>query len=295
MRVVEVRQFGDADSLRVADRPSPAAPTDGRVPVRVTAAVVNPIDAAIRAGYLAAVLPDLSTPFVLGWDFAGVTADGRRVAGLVPWFALGGTTGTYTEVLLADPAWLAPLPDGVDDAEAATVALNGQTAQQAMALLGLRAGQRLLVTGASGGVGGFAVQLAAAAGLDVTAVASKGDEAYVAGLGAKSVLGRDDTPEPASFDGVLNPASADGMIAAVRDGGAFVAVTDASEPHPERGIRVATVHVTPDSAGFSALLELLAEGRLTTRIAQRLPFERAADAHRRTEQGGLRGKVVLTP
>ncbi|MEV8512333.1 NADP-dependent oxidoreductase [Dactylosporangium sp. NPDC051484] len=294
MFLVEVSQFGDADRLRGTWRPDPA-PVAGRVPVRVSAAVVNPVDVGTRAGGLAAMVPGLRPPFVLGWDFAGVTDDGTAVAGLVPWFDEAGATGTYTERLLADPAWLAPIPAGVDPAEAATIALNGLTARQALPLAGLRAGARLLVTGASGGVGGLAVQLAAAAGLDVTAIASPGDEAFVAGLGAKEVVTRGAALPAGAFDAALDAASYGGVLHAVRDGGAYVAVTDPSTPAPERGIRVAKVSVAPSAEGLAALLDDLAAGRLTTRIAGRLPLAKAAEAHRRVERGGLRGKLVLLP
>jgi NADPH:quinone reductase-like Zn-dependent oxidoreductase len=294
MFAVEVSRYGDADVLTGAERPAPD-PAPGRVPVRVTAAVVNPVDVWTRSGGLAAALPQLAAPFVLGWDFAGELADGTAVAGLIPWFAEAGATGTYAEQLQADPAWLAPIPAGVDPAEAATVALNGQTAQQALALAALPAGARLLVTGASGGVGSFAVQLATAAGLSVTAIASPGDEAYVASLGAKEVLTRGATPPPAAFDAALDASSYGGVLHAVRDGGVYVAVTDPSIPPAERGIRVEKIGVEPSSAGLAALLADLAAGRLTTRIEQRLPLSAAADAHRRTEAGGLRGKLVLLP
>ncbi|WP_327004142.1 NADP-dependent oxidoreductase [Dactylosporangium sp. NBC_01737] len=293
MRVVEVQRYGGTDTLRVADRPEPE-PAGGRVRVRVAAVTVNPVDTATRAGYLAAAAPDVTAPFVPGWDFAGVTDDGQAVAGFVPWFEQGGTVGSYASVLLADPAWFAPVPvpddRPADLATASTVPLNAVTAAHALRLAGLAAGQTLLVTGASGGVGGFAVQLAVAAGVDVTAVASTGDEAYVAGLGAKAVLSRSDTPPPGSFDGVLDAASVPGAIAAVRDGGAFVAVIDPATPAPERGVRVATVHVTPDR---ELLTRLLGAG-LITRVAGTLPLREAAEAHRRLEAGGLRGKLVLT-
>ncbi|MDG6109982.1 zinc-binding dehydrogenase [Dactylosporangium aurantiacum] len=289
MRVVEVQRYGGADALRVARRPAPE-PAGGLVRVRVAAAAVNPVDVATRAGYMAALAPDLTGPFVPGWDFAGVTDDGRPVAGFVPWFEQGGRVGAYASVLLADPAWFAPVPAAADLVTVSTVPLNAVTAAQALRLAGLTAGQSLLVTGASGGVGGFAVQLAVVAGLDVTAVASTGDEAYVAELGAKTVLPRTATPVAGSFDGVLNAASVPAAIAAVRDGGVFVAVTDPSAPRPERGVRVATVHVTPDR---ELLAELLGAG-LVTRVAGTLPLEEAAEAHRRLEAGGLRGKLVLT-
>ncbi|GAB3826603.1 NADP-dependent oxidoreductase [Dactylosporangium cerinum] len=289
MRVVEVQGYGGVDQLRVVDRPEPS-PEHGRVRVRVAAAAVNPVDTATRAGWTAALAPGLTGQFVLGWDFAGVTDDGQAVAGFVPWFEQGGSVGTYTSVLFADPTWFAPLPEHVDPVTAATLPLNAVTAVQALRLAGLTAGQSLLVTGASGGVGGFAVQLAVAAGLEVTAVASTGDEAHVAGLGAKTVLSRTDTPAAGAFDGVLNAASVPEAIAAVRDGGVFVAVTDFSAPAAERGVRVDTVHVTPDR---QQLAEVLGAG-LITRVAGTLPLEEAAEAHRRLEAGGLRGKLVLT-
>jgi NADPH:quinone reductase-like Zn-dependent oxidoreductase len=289
MRVVEVQGYGGVDTLRVVDRPEPA-PVEGRVRVRVTAAALNPVDTATRAGYLAALVPDLTGPYVLGWDFAGRTDDGQPVAGFVPWFEQGGTVGTHTSVLLADPAWFAPVPAPTDLVAASTVPLNAVTAAQALRLAGLAAGQSLLVTGASGGVGGFAVQLAVAAGLDVTAVASTGDEAFVAGLGAKTVLSRTDPLPARSFDGVLDAAPVPDAIAAARDGGVFVAVTDPSTPTAQRGVRVDTVHVTPDR---EQLAELLGAG-LVTRVAGTVPLAEAAEAHRRLEAGGLRGKLVLT-
>lgn len=293
MRVIEAQGYGGVETLRVVERPEPAPGSgiaEGRVRVRVAAVAVNPVDTATRAGYLAALLPDPTGPFVPGWDFAGVTDDGQAVAGFVPWFEQGGTVGSYASVLHADPAWLAPVPAGTDLVTAATLPLNAVTAAQALGLAGLNAGQSLLVTGASGGVGGFAVQLAVAAGLDVTAVASTGDEAFVAGLGAKTVLSRTDALPPAAFDGVLNAASVPDAIAAVRDGGVFVAVTDASAPAAERGVRVETVHVTPDRAQLAAVLG----AGLVSRVAGTLPLEEAAEAHRRLEAGGLRGKLVLT-
>jgi NADPH:quinone reductase-like Zn-dependent oxidoreductase len=289
MRVLEVQQYGGTDTLRAVERPEPD-PVEGRVRVRVAAVAVNPVDTATRAGYTAALTPDLTGPFVLGWDFAGVTDDGQAVAGFVPWFEQGGSVGTYASVLLADPAWFAPVPASMDLITASTLPLNAVTAVHALRLAGLGAGQTLLVTGASGGVGGFAVQLAVAAGLDVTAVASTGDEAFVAGLGAKAVLSRTDAPPARSFDGVLNAAAVPDAIAAVRDGGVFVAVTDFSAPAAERGVRVHTVHVTPDP---EALAEVLGAG-LVTRVAGTLPLAEAAEAHRRLEAGGLRGKLVLT-
>ncbi len=308
MKAIEVTKYGSADELTLAERPEPVA-GDGRVRVRVTATTVNPTDLATREGLMAALTPNATLPIILGWDFAGVVLDpapgfeaGQRVLGLYPWFSVGDGTGTYTEVLLADPSWFAKLPDGTDDVEAATIAMNAQTAQQALAIAAPKKGDTLLVTGASGAVGGFAVQLAAADGVHVIAVASAGDEEYVRDLGAAEILGRDNYLDevrkryPDGVDSVLDAAAAGpATIRAVRDGGTFAAVTDPNQPGPERGIEPATVHTQPNADGLNELVERWASGRLKTRIAGVLPLAEAAEAHRRAEAGGLRGKLVLTP
>ena len=231
-------------------------------------------------------------------------AAGTRVAGLYPWFAMGDGTGTYGEQIVVDPSWLTPIPDGVGFPEAATLSLNGLTAAQALDLAGLRAGQTLLVTGASGGVGGFATELAAADGITVIAVASTGDEEFVASLGPAEVLGRGTAAElveavrqrhPDGVDGVFDGAVVGPeLIGAVRDGGVFIAAITPAIPAPERGIRTAQVMVEPNGPQLGDLLRKLGAGSLRTRIAEVRPLADAGDAHRELAAGGLRGKIVLT-
>lgn len=291
MKVIETGSFGDPDVLALADRGAPVAGPD-EVVVRVRAATVNPVDLATRAGVFGGFR---APPFVLGWDVSG-TAAGERVVGMIPWFA--ARAGAYAEEVALTREWLVPLPDALDDAVAATVPLNGLTARQALDLAAVPAGGTLLVTGASGAVGGYAVQLAAAAGVEVLAVASAGDEEWVAGLGAARVLGRDAlTGELPAVDAVLDAAASaePRLTATVRDGGAFVAVTEPATPAPERGVRVARVSVTPDAAALAALVDAVAAGRLRTRVAATLPLADAAVAHRRLQAGGVRGKLVLVP
>lgn len=308
MRVVEAAQFGDADVLEVVERPVPVAAA-GQVAVRVLAATVNPADWLTRAGVLAGMMQHLPAPYVLGWDFSGTVETaapgfpaGTRVAGMVPWFTTGA--GTYAEVLLVDPSWIAVVPDGLDLVTAAAVPLNSLTAKQALDLLGLHAGETLLVTGASGAVGGAAVQLAAGAGIEVIAVASSDDEDHVDSLGAKHVLGRQETDAliarvrelvPGGVDAVLDAVPVGPpLIAAVRDGGRFVTVLDVALPAPERGITPAKVSAVPDGRALSGLLADAAEGRLTVRVLETLPLEQAPEAHRRASVGGVRGKILLT-
>ncbi len=253
--------------------------------------------------------PELTPPLVLGWDVAGVVDTpaegfdvGQRVVGMLPWFDTGN--GANAEAVLAETGWLAALPAGVDDISGATLPLSALTARQALDLLDLRSGQTLLVTGASGAVGGAAVQLAAAAGVHVVAVASRGDEDYVGALGATQVLGRADPGQlvaaarsllsdgvDAVFDAVpVGPP----IIGAVRDGGAVVTVLDPAAPAAERGIRVDEVDVSPDAAQLRDLVDALATGKLVTRVADIMQLAEAAQAHQRAAAGGLRGKIVLT-
>ena len=307
MRVVEATAFGGPEVLRLAERPDPEA-GPGEVLLDIHAATVNPSDLATRAGARRKRMPQLRPPFILGWDVAGevlrvgagVTgyAPGDRVVALVPFPETGGRVGAYAERIAVVPAWLAPLPAGVPFEAAATLPLNALTARQALDLLGLAAGRTLLVTGASGAVGGFAVGLAAADGLHVIATAGRDDEDWVASLGAAAVLPRDaDLSAIEPVDGVLDAVPLGPTVSTppLRDGGTAVFTRPPDPPEPERGLRFETVLVRPDAAALRALAEQLSVGRLRTRVAHVLPLEDAARGHRLAEAGGLRGKVVLTP
>jgi len=306
MHVAEVTAFGGPEVLRLAERPDPA-PAPGEVVVRIRAANVNPTDIGTRSGQARARMPDLRPPFVPGWDLAGeLTAvgddvtdfsPGDRVLGMIPFGRIGGRVGAYAQAAAVDPGWLAPLADDVDHATAATLPLNALTARQALDLIAAPPGATLLITGASGGVGGFAVQLAAREGYRVLAQASDDDEDWVASLGATEVLPRSADlasigPVDAVLDGVpLGPES----TARLRDGGIAVFTRPPRPAEPERDLHFETVLVQSNADQLRALTADLEAGRLRTRIAEVLPLEQAARAHELNEAGGLRGKVVLAP
>ncbi|WP_327375476.1 NADP-dependent oxidoreductase [Streptomyces sp. NBC_01216] len=311
MRVVEVTAYGGPEVLRLSRRPEPeAGEVPGRVRVRLKAAAVNQSDLRIRSGQAAGRLGDLTPPFVVGSDFAGRLLDpapgleaGTRVAGFVPWFEEGTGQGTYAEVVQVDPAWLAPVPDDVDFTTAASVPLSALTAQQAVDKLRLPAGSVVLVTGASGVVGRFAVQHAVAAGYRVVAVANDGDEHEVGVLGAERTVRRG-APEdvitgvlgyaPHQVDGVFDAALiGDPLLPVLKDGGVFVSATQERMPVAERGISVLAVHGTPDGARLKEILEKVAKRELITRVADVMPLEGAAEAHRRVEAGHRPGRLVL--
>ncbi|MEQ4306220.1 NADP-dependent oxidoreductase [Plantactinospora sp. B6F1] len=311
MRAVAVTALGGPGVLRVVERPDPVA-GPGEILVRVRAAAVHPADMAARVGRIPG--GPVEPPFLLGWDFAGdvvavgdgVTEHrpGSQVAGMVPWYLTRGAVGAYAEFLVAKRDWLVAVPDELDAAEAATVGLNALTARQALEMLSPASGSAvpasgstILVTGASGGVGGFAAQLAVRAGHRVLAVASSDDEEWVRGLGVAEVVPRSADlsqlgPVPAVLDAVPVGASA---AATVADGGKLVTTRPVPPLDPPRGVRQETVLVQLDPPMLAELMTEVATGRLRTRVAASLPLAEAAHAHRLVEAGRLRGKIILMP
>jgi NADPH:quinone reductase-like Zn-dependent oxidoreductase len=295
VRVAEVTEFGGPEVLREAEWPDPV-PSDGEVLVRIHAATINPSDVATRAGLARRRMPDLEPPFVLGWDLAG-EVDGRRVVGMVPFARIGGRTGTYGELAAVDPDWLAPLGDEVDFVTAATLPLNALTARHCIDLLDAEPGATVLITGASGAVGGYAVQLAVRDGYRVIALAGRDDEDWPRELGAHEVLPRDtDLASIGPVDAVLDlvpigPSSQ----AAAKDGGEVVFTRSPGDDEPERGITFKPMLVNTDPAALRTLAADLTEGRLRpSRVAEALDLADAARGHELAERGGLHGKVVLT-
>jgi NADPH:quinone reductase len=204
--------------VELVDVPRPG-PGPGRVLIRVAAAAVNPVDLATAAGFLvdAGMMP--SRPQTgLGWDVAGVVADigdgvtrfrpGEQVIGLRD--LIDVPLGTFAEYVVLDAGAVAAAPDRLTPAEAATLPLNALTADQALDLLGLAPGRTLLVTGAAGALGGYAVELGARRGLRVVALAAPRDEAAVRGFGAHWFVPR--SQEPAAAVRAVVPGGVDAVI-----------------------------------------------------------------------------------
>ena len=311
MKAVIIRGYGGPDVIELADVPVPQ-PGTGQVRIRVHAAPVHPVDIATRAGRLAehGLVGAASADIGLGWDLAGVVealgpgadqfAAGDAVVGMRD--LLTAPVGAQAEQVVLDTDAVAPAPRSVTPVEASTIPLNSLTADQALDLLALRPGQWLLVTGAAGAVGGFALELAALRGLRSVAVAAPGDEELVRRLGADEFVAR--TPYlggavrrvvPGGVHGALD-AGLVGMPAldAVRDKGAFVAVAAGAAPVPLRGTRVHNVWIHTDGPRLAELAAAVDAGQLTPRVAATLPLEQVATAHERVAAGGLRGRIVLT-
>ena len=271
---------------------------------------MHPADLAAVAGVFAGLAPADGTRYQLGWDVAGIVdavgdgvtsfTPGDAVVGLSFWIT--GLNGVQADYAVLDAGAIARAPLGVSPAEAATLPLNGLTAAFALDLLNLPAGASVAITGAAGGVGGFAIQLAAASGLRVVAVAAADDEQLVRDLGANEFVARTDrladavrAVVPDGVDGVFDPALVgNGALSAVRDAGVYVFGAPQA-PEPERGIRTDGVQVRVDGQRLATLARLVEDGRLRLRIAETYPLTQAAAAYKRLAGGGVRGGVVLLP
>lgn len=305
MRALVVPGSGAPEPVGLVDLPDPE-PASGQVRIRMVGAAVNPADlhAIDEFGRNAAGL-NSARRFGLGLDVAGVVDKvawdvrgfpvGTGVAALVlPYTRPHPAMGCAAEYVIVPAADAAPVPEGLDLVDAATVPLNALTAGQLLALLGPSDGRRLLVTGAAGGVGGYAVALAARAGWKVTGLARATDTAFLTRAGATQVLTSLD--QARGFDAVLDAARLDAAaLRAVRDHGAFVGVFPGTEPAPERGITVTAGMVTADGSLLREMLTLAAEGILEARRAGTLPLAGAAEAYRSFRAGGQRGRWILTP
>jgi NADPH:quinone reductase-like Zn-dependent oxidoreductase len=310
MRVVAIPQTGGPEVLEIIERPVPE-PGDGEVRIGVAAATVNPSDIGLRAGLHAARLRSLRPPYVPGWEAAGsvdaVGAGagfqvGERVMAIVSPFGPGG--GAQAEYVVVPADSVVRVPAGMGLVEAATLPMNGLTVRRALDLLGLAPGSTLAVTGAAGAVGGYAIELGTVDGLRVIGDAKPEDEDLVRSLGADVVVQRGPDMAvairravPGGVDALLDAALVGvPALPAIRDGGHLAAVRP-FQGDGERDITITLVLVADyvrNGAALAKLVELAAAGRLTLRVADTLPVERVAEAHRRFEKGGVRGRLVLT-
>ncbi|MFE3764503.1 NADP-dependent oxidoreductase [Streptomyces sp. NPDC059104] len=308
MRAVILSAYGGSDVLRVAEVPTPQ-PGDGQVRIRVAAAALNPADALIRSGALASRVP-AQEHYVPGLDVAGtVDALGGGVRGFAVGDAVIGLSdwpqtlaGTHAEYVVLPSTAIAAAPRHASPVQAATLPLNGLTAWQALDLLAAADGATVAITGAAGAVGGYLVELAAARGLRVVAVAGSQDRELVHELGATLFVPRSQDPAaairaavPGGVGGLIDAAALGGaVIGAVEDGGAFVSVLGAG-PAAERGIRVSQVRVHSDAVQLAELAALADAGGVTLRVDRTMPFSEAAAAHDALASRGRRGRIVLVP
>jgi NADPH:quinone reductase-like Zn-dependent oxidoreductase len=212
-------------------------------------------------------------------------------------------TKAQAEFLVVDLNSLAPAPEGMDLTLAATIPLNAMTASEALDYALLRPRDTLLVTGAAGAVGGFAVELARTRGVRIVAQGRPEDQQFLRDRGATWFVSRDEELNeavrrfvPQGVDGVLDAAAlGEPALAAVRDGGVFVSLRSDVLPQPRRAIAVRHTSAGPEGSRLSHLSALAEVGVLTPRVARTYPLSEAAQAHAHVARGGLRGRIVLVP
>ncbi|WP_030435657.1 NADP-dependent oxidoreductase [Actinoplanes subtropicus] len=298
MRALQFDEYGPASVLRIAEVPEPHA-GPGQIRVAVRASGVTPADWYLRSGRFRDRIP-LPLPHVLGVDAAGVAA-GDPVFGMVELARLGGANAEYA--VLA--AW-APKPPALSWDQAGGAAGNVETATRVLDRLGVGAGATLLIEGAAGGVGTVAVQLAVARGARVIGTAGGANHEFLAGLGAApttygpGLARRVAALAPGGVDAVLDCAGSGSLPELVElagDPGRVVTVADLNAA--AHGVHLSRSGGpgadTPAIAGLAVAAGLAGQGRFTVPVAAVFPLAEAAAAHRLSETGHARGKIVLRP
>ncbi len=304
---MRMHRYGDPSEIRADDIPRPA-PGPGQILIRVAATSFNPSDAGLRRGLLRDVFP-LDLPHTLGGEVAGTVVE---IGAGVTTFAVGDrvvgrldTGGAAAEYVVAAADTLVAAPAAVPLAHAAALPIAGLTAWQAVyEHAAVEPGRRVLVVGAGGGVGGFAVQLARHAGAYVIATASPRSAAAVRAQGAHQLIDYTATPVTTALDGPvdvllllvpLDAGEAAELVRLVRPGGVAGSATGPIEA--PAGVDVATRHFVArnDLGDLAALVRLVDAGVVRVDVSAARPLTDLPAAHREAEAGRTRGKIVLIP
>jgi NADPH:quinone reductase-like Zn-dependent oxidoreductase len=303
MRAARFHDYGPPEVLTVEETPRPM-PGEGEVLVRVHAAGVNPIDWKLRAGYLKDFMP-VQLPYTPGYDLAGtVEAVGPGVTDFTPGQAVFGRgAASYAEYAIAPATALALKPANITFDQAATIAIGGVTAWAGLFdTAGLQPGQRLLVQGAAGGTGSYAVQLGNWKGAHVIGTASTRNLDTVRSLGAEQAIDYTVTPVEqavSDVDVVLDTVGGETMDRSwqlLKPGGILVEVAGmpSEEAAQQHGVRTSGVQAPPVISGIlRQLAELIESGTVQAEVGPVFPLEEAAQAHALSETGHGRGRVIL--
>ncbi|MFC9471405.1 NADP-dependent oxidoreductase [Nocardia sp. NPDC056952] len=288
------RSFGGPDVFERAEVPRPT-PGPGEVLVRVVATSVNAADWKVRSGVIRRLG---EPPLVLGLDVSGIVAAvGDKATRFAPGDAVYGMVfgGANAEYVVAQQNRLARVPVSIDPVHAAALPVAGVTAWQALS--SVRPGERVLVHAAAGGVGHLAVQIAARRGASIAATARTGNHAYLRELGVTEPIDYRTTDFTAAVREVdlvvdlIGGDYTDRSLTVLSETGQVVAA-EGPATHPDS--RVRRLYVDPTTAVLDELAATVDRGELTVDIAQILPITELAAAHRHSESGRVRGKIVLT-
>ncbi|MBD2309777.1 NADP-dependent oxidoreductase [Chroococcidiopsis sp. FACHB-1243] len=305
MKAIAINEYGNEEVLNYIDVDRPVPKAD-EVLVKVHAAAVNPIDWKTRDG--AGERLGLKLPITLGIDIAGTVeevGDGVEIfkkGDAVYGMTVSGLSGGYAEYALAGVDTIAPKPESIDFEAAAAIPIAALTAWQAMFdVAHLSSGQKILITGASGGVGSMAVQLAKAKGAFAIGTASGKNEQFVRDLGADEFV--DYTRQPfeevvKNVDVVFDTVGDDTLERAfqtLKKGGFLISTVEpqAEEKAKEFGVQGAWLFCQPSAQQLAEINRLIDEGKLKTHVETVLPIAEVKKAHQLSQSGRTRGKIVL--
>jgi NADPH2:quinone reductase len=300
MKAVAIRSYGGPQVLQSIELPRPV-PAAGEVLIRVAASGVNPADGKWRMGMFAQIVP-LSFPYVPGYDVAGTVESGGALAAGSRVFAMldNHKGGAYAQFAVTTERSVARTPEGLDDATAAALPTSALTGVQLIEEhIAPRSGERVLITGATGAVGRFALHTAKASGAYVIAAVRAAQRQEVLALGADEALVLGEVPSGEfALDHLADTVGGSAVAVLcrqVRPGGRIRTV--ATTPIPPDGLPSAPefIAVHTDSRQLAAIARAVADGHVRVPIAHVLPLADASKAHRLLEAGGVGGKIILTP
>jgi NADPH:quinone reductase-like Zn-dependent oxidoreductase len=312
MKAIILNDFGGVENLQYADIPMPEIGTDD-VLVQSKSISINPIDVKTRSGKGASGHFNDQMPAILGWDISGViVAVGSDVSTFRPGDEVFGMLNfpkpgkTYAEYVVANPSELALKPANITHDEAAAATLAALTAWQALTQYGkVKAGDRVLIHAAAGGVGHFAVQMARHLGAFVVATASAANEALVRALGANEFINYRATPfetVTSDIDFVLDTMGGtyiDRSLAVMKTGATIVSIPSGLNEKvgvksEALGMHGYATRVKPSGEDMQVIAGLLEKGILKSHVSKTLPFYDMAEAHLQIESGHTVGKITLT-
>ena len=306
MQAIQVYQFGGPEQLKLEQAPRPQ-PQAGEVLVRVHAVGVLPAEWKMRQGFFQSIFP-VSFPYIPGSAFAGII---EKVGAGVTAFQAGqavfgrSNKGAYAEYTSVSVETLALKPDALSFDEAATISGGATTAWTALfENAELQPGQRILIHGAAGGVGLFAVQFARWKGAQVIATASSANTEYVRTLGAQTVIDYTSTPFEQvahDVDAVLDTIGGETLqrsMHVIKPGGILVSLLEqpSQEIAQELGIRAMKNTASlpfPSSRLLQTIAQLMEEGQVHTHVGKIFPLRDASLAHELSQRGHGRGRIIL--
>ena len=310
MKAVGIMKHGGPEALEVLEVPDINV-GPGQIRIRNFAASVNPVDVSVRNGSMAQMQKVNPPPYIPGMDAAGiidqigedVKTDLKVGDSVMAMVVPNGDHGAYKENIILDQHAVVKAPEGTSHIQASTLPMNSLTARLSLDLLDLSKGQVLAVTGSPGAYGGFVVQLAKADGLTVIADSNDSDKSLLESLGVDIIIPRGEgfaerirQEFPDGVDGIADGALLnEAAIEAVKDGGSFTSVRG-FKGEPQRNIDFTATWVTAYDCKkdkLETLCEQAESGVLTLRVADSVTMENAAEAHKKLEAGGTRGRMVI--